>query len=102
MGALQANVFHYGGSERFDSTFVMRFLGYYKNIENEKIHDSKELNVSQNINGELIDREDIQPYFYLVSCWSVYSEIDFNKLSKKFIGNSGGVAVISTIQKVDT
>lgn len=96
------NIFHYDAIERFDSTFTMRSLGYYKSVENQRIRDASELNISQNVSGEVIDREDIQSYYYLVSCWSLYEEIDFDELSKKFIDNSvSGVAIISTIEKVD-
>lgn len=56
-------VFHYETNIETDSTFIMRPLSFYRNVEDERISDADELHVQLVINGENLDHEDIQPQY---------------------------------------
>lgn len=101
------NVFHYEDNSMYDSTFVMRTLSYYRNVENSRIRDTNETRITQKIGNNIFDREDIQPYYLLASCWSCYEKININELAKQFLfddvtDTNNGVAIISDINKVSS
>ena len=96
-------VFHYDsdiGIGVYDSTFIMRSLSYYRSVENGAIRDSEELSIIQTNGFHVIHRQDSQPYYLLVSCWCLYDKINFDEISTQFIP-SNGVAIISTVKKVE-